>query len=70
MRVEAKCLISPLASFISSPDVLQDMFLVLIAKVLKAEVNVGPRCVNSGWARQRNTCVISLAGVVAMTASV
>lgn len=48
----ARCLISPLTSFISSPDVLQDVFLVLMAKVLQSEVNVGPRCANSAWARQ------------------
>lgn len=59
---EARCLISPLTSFISSPDVLQDVFLVLMAKVLRSEVNVGPRCANSAWARQGNACVLSFTG--------
>lgn len=36
VRGEARCLISPLTSFISSPDVLQDVFLVLTAKVLQS----------------------------------
>lgn len=38
-----RCLISPLTSFISSPCVLQDMFLVLMAKVLQSRGKCGPQ---------------------------
>lgn len=40
---EARCLISPLTSFISSPDVLQDVFLVLMAEVLQSSSKCGPQ---------------------------